>query len=133
MESPGPETGDRFPERVVLIVHDDPAALETLERIVAPFDYRISLARSGAQALAALSAFEPDVVVLDLGIVASVEVVSRIRREYPDVPVIVIAEHGAGLAPIEVRRLGVAGYLLKPLEPAAVGIMLAVVLTRRSK
>ena len=51
--------------KTVLLVDDDTTSLETLGEILRSEGYTVVCARNGAEALACLHAFEPDVVMLD--------------------------------------------------------------------
>ncbi|PYM21582.1 MAG: hypothetical protein DMD78_16990 [Candidatus Rokuibacteriota bacterium] len=116
----------------VLIVAEEPAVVEVLSEVIATMADRINVARSAAQALAALSAFRPAATVLDLSITRGIDLLRRIRRDHPRIPMIVIGEAGRS-APPDIGELGVAGYLDRPLDRAAVSLLLTVVLTRRAE
>ena len=116
----------------VLIVAEEPAVVEVLSEVIATMADRINVARSAAQALAALSAFRPAATVLDLSITRGIDLLRRIRRDHPRIRMIVIGEAGRS-APPDIGELGVAGYLDRPLDRPAVSLLLTVVLTRRAE
>jgi CheY-like chemotaxis protein len=88
----------------------------------------------GASALAAIGALDPDVVLLDwqLAEMNAPEFVRRVRSpgkfSHPNVPIIMLAGHGEPSRVIEAMRLGVHGFLLKPVSGEALCERLASVL-----
>ncbi|KAB2890495.1 MAG: response regulator [Desulfobulbaceae bacterium] len=73
---------------------------------------------SGRDALAAVSDFRPDVVILDIQMpdMNGVEVLSRIRGSEPAVEVIVLTGNGSFDVGIECMQLGAFDYLMKPVD-----------------
>jgi len=71
------------PRRRVLIVDDNVDAAESLAMLLAALGHETHLAHDGEQALAAVAAFGPDVVMLDIGLprLNGYEVARRIRGE----------------------------------------------------
>jgi CheY-like chemotaxis protein len=57
---------DRKPERLVLVVDDDPDILQTLALCLSTEGYRVQMAANGKEALEALAAERPAVILLDL-------------------------------------------------------------------
>ena len=67
----------------VLIVDDDADTRESLRMVIEAWGLEVAEARGGATALALVAAFQPDVVILDLGLsdgMNGVEVAERIRK-----------------------------------------------------
>lgn len=67
---------------LILIVDDDPTARQVAQAILSTLDYRFAQASSGAAALQALEAEEPDLVLLDVMMpgIDGFEVCRRIRK-----------------------------------------------------
>ena len=63
----------------------------------------------------ALAKFAPSLVVVDLSLPDSgkANIAARLRRGYPDVPIIVLSVYDDPTVVAEVRRAGVAGFVLK--------------------
>ena len=78
----------------VLVVDDDPAVRASLRRALRLEGYSVGLAGDGAEALAAVDADAPDVIVLDLMMPPpdGFEVLYRLRQdpELRELPVIII-------------------------------------------
>ena len=103
--------------RRVLVVEDEPDAATALVALLEALGYQPRAARDGTEALALAASFEPDVVLLDLGLpgMNGYEVAARIRERCAKQPVLIAL---TGYQP-ERSRLEAAGFddhLLKPPE-----------------
>ncbi len=120
----------------VLLVDDQAAARRLLYHALKG-NYHVLEAADGASALRALRAARVDLVLLDLHLPPDVETATgglramqTIAEEAPFVPVIVVTgDHDRSLALDMVRR-GVADFLLKPIDPAVLQIVVARALER---
>jgi CheY-like chemotaxis protein len=85
----------------ILVVDDDPAILETSARILRQRGYEVRTASSGFSALAELRRSLPDVIITDLRMpnMSGFELLSVVRRRFPQIPVIAISGEYNGLAP----------------------------------
>jgi len=104
----------------ILVVDDNEDAVFMLEKILTNFGYAARSSTSGAQALEVGAEFEPDAVVLDLGMpgMDGFETARRLRLEHWGEDVLLIALTGWG-QPEDIRRTREAGFqahLVKPLE-----------------
>src|SRR5256885_17029834 len=79
------------PKPRVLVVEDDCEIAEVLRRSLRLEGYEVRLAGDGSDALQESSPFEPDAVLLDLGLpgVDGIEVCRRIRAE-GDLPILIL-------------------------------------------
>jgi DNA-binding NtrC family response regulator len=61
---------------------------------------------------------QPDVVITDLRLpgMSGQELLVRVKRNYPDVEIIMITAHGGEVDAEEARANGAADYLSKPLD-----------------
>jgi two-component system response regulator MprA len=100
----------------ILVVDDEPAVLDAVDRALRLEGYDTELAADGQQALDALSAAAPDALVLDLLMprVDGLEVCRRLRAAGDRTPVLVLTARDA--VPDRVRGLdaGADDYLVKP-------------------
>jgi signal transduction histidine kinase/CheY-like chemotaxis protein len=98
----GPPAGSAplkpFPKRRILIVDDNKDAAETLGELLTALGATVSVAHSGRAALDALDVFEPDSVVLDIGMpgMDGYQVAQRIRASARHQDVLIIALTGWG-------------------------------------
>ncbi|GLW67930.1 DNA-binding response regulator [Kitasatospora phosalacinea] len=117
----------------VLVVDDDAAIRRSLERGLRLSGFRVAVAADGAQALAALAAEPPDVLVLDVGMpgLSGTEVCRTLRARADDTPVLMLsaldelADRVAGL------QAGADDYLVKPFALEELVLRLHALLRRR--
>src|SRR3954453_17732231 len=116
----------------VLVVEDDQDIAEVLRRSLRLEGYDVRLAGDGAQALDESSLFEPDAVVLDLGLprLAGIEVCRRLRAE-GDVPILILTARDGVDARVEGLDTGADDYLVKPFERQELLTRLRALLRRR--
>jgi DNA-binding response OmpR family regulator len=76
------------------------------------------VALDGEQALEMLQEEVPDVMVLDLRMpgIDGMEVLRLVRKQYPQLEVIIMTGHGSDKDEAEARRLGAFDYLRKPVD-----------------
>jgi DNA-binding response OmpR family regulator len=116
----------------VLVVEDDGDIAEVLRRSLRLEGYDVRLAGDGVQALDESSVFEPDAVVLDLGLprLDGVEVCRRLREE-GDVPILMLTARDGVDARVEGLDSGADDYLVKPFERQELLARLRALLRRR--
>lgn len=102
----------------ILIVEDEHALGGALVLASQRLGHRPLLVASGAAALERLATERIDAVVLDIGLpdMSGVEVLKRLRESGSQVPVLVITAHAALDHAIASQKLGIADYLIKPLD-----------------
>jgi DNA-binding NtrC family response regulator len=103
----------------VLLVDDEKDYVTTLAERLDIRDIGSSVALSGEQALDLLDkGEEPDVMVLDLRMpgIDGMEVLERVKKEHPQIQVIILTGHGSEKEEREARRLGAFEYLSKPAD-----------------
>jgi two-component system response regulator PilR (NtrC family) len=102
----------------VLVVDDEPSMRELLAIVLAREGYDVTLAESGAAALAALERGEPDLVISDIRMpdLDGVEVLRAARGQDADVPVVMMTAFASAETAVEALRLGAADYLTKPFD-----------------
>jgi two-component system response regulator MprA len=101
----------------VLVVEDDADIAGVLRRSLDREGYEVRVAGDGEAALSESGVFEPDAVVLDLGLplLDGVEVCRRLREE-GDVPILMLTARDAVDARVEGLDSGADDYLVKPFE-----------------
>jgi len=116
----------------VLVVEDDEAIAQILQRSLRIEGYDVKIAEDGISALEEAHAFLPDLVVLDLGLpkLDGIEVAKRLR-ESDDVPILVLTARDAVEARVEGLDSGADDYLVKPFERQELLARLRALLRRR--
>jgi two-component system KDP operon response regulator KdpE len=103
------------PERVILVIEDEPQVVRFLRASLSSHGFKILEAASGQRGLIEASVRVPDLILLDLGLpdMDGVEVARRLR-EWSSVPIIVLSARGQERDKIEALDAGADDYLTKP-------------------
>ena len=101
----------------VLIVEDDAAIGQVLERSLQLEGYEVALAPDGVSALERAYDFEPDAVILDLGLprLDGIDVAKRIRKD-SEVPILMLTARDGIESRVSGLDAGADDYLVKPFE-----------------
>ncbi len=116
----------------MLVVEDDADIAGVLRRSLDKEGYEVRVAADGEAALVESGLFEPDAVVLDLGLpkLDGLEVCRRLR-EGADVPILMLTARDAVDARVEGLDSGADDYLVKPFERAELLARVRALLRRR--
>ena len=110
----------------ICIVDDEPAILNTLSSILEDEGYRVTIAKTGREALNVIQQEPPDLVLLDIWLpeLDGLEVLMHIREQFPKMPVILMSGHGSAETAVKAIKLGAYDYLEKPLDFERVPILI---------
>jgi two-component system, OmpR family, response regulator MprA len=116
----------------VLVVEDDEEIAQVLQRSLRLEGYEVRVAGDGETALDQSAAFNPDLVILDLGLpkLDGMEVARRLRSA-DDVPILMLTARDALEARVEGLDAGADDYLVKPFERQELLARLRALLRRR--
>ena len=116
----------------VLVVEDDDAISQVLQRSLRMEGYDVRIAGDGVSGLDQVGSFLPDLVILDLGLpkLDGIEVAKRLR-EREDVPILVLTARDAVESRVEGLDAGADDYLVKPFERQELLARLRALLRRR--
>jgi two-component system, OmpR family, KDP operon response regulator KdpE len=105
--------------RTVLVIDDEPPIRRFLKSGLAAADYRVVEARDAAEAMRALAAEKPDLVVLDLGLPdkSGFDLIDQIRQGSP-VPIIVLSARDDERSKVQALDRGADDYVSKPFGMA---------------
>ena len=134
IELPLPPGGSRTPElssapaepaqasgRRILVVEDNPDGLESLLALLELLGYVAAGAESGRKALSVAAQFDPELVLLDLGLpdIDGHEVARALRADPRHAGVVLVALTGWGAAQDRARtaEAGFDHHLTKPVDP----------------
>ncbi|MCL2029248.1 MAG: transporter substrate-binding domain-containing protein [Deltaproteobacteria bacterium] len=121
------------PDAKILVVDDINANLKVTEGLLLPYKMRITLCKSGIEAIEAIKSQHYDLVLMDhmMPGMDGVEALSRIRAlgdddsYHANVPVIVLTANAmAGMRDFFTER-GFADYISKPIAPGALDSVIA--------
>ena len=100
----------------VLMVDDNPADLDQMADILTGAGYSTLTQPDGIHILDFIGEHKPDIIMLDLVMPTynGIEILREVKREYPQIPVIMCS--GAGLEQVVAlaMRVGASGYIVKP-------------------
>ena len=103
----------------ILIVDDEKEIRQAVGGLLGDEGYLVAQASSGPEALERLDEAAPEMVILDLWMrdaEEGFEILSRIREDYPSLPVVVISGHGNIETAVRAVKLGAFDYIEKPLS-----------------
>jgi two-component system KDP operon response regulator KdpE len=99
----------------ILIVEDEIEIIRALRRSLTAHNYQVFTAERGEDALAAMPAFRPDLLLLDLGLpdMSGLEVCRQVRVT-SNVPIIVLSVKDTERDKVQALDLGADDYVAKP-------------------
>src|SRR4249920_2252035 len=117
----------------VLVVEDDDAIAQVLQRSLRMEGYEVRIAGDGVAALDEAHAFLPDLIILDLGLprLDGIDVAKRLRDDEDDTPILILTARDALEARVEGLDVGADDYLVKPFERQELLARLRALLRRR--
>jgi DNA-binding NtrC family response regulator len=103
----------------ILIVDDEPLNLDLLSQELAEMGHVTDRTQSGAEALAKIETFDPELVLLDYQMpgMNGIEVLKEIRKGNKDLPVIMITAYGTIERAVETMKAGADDFITKPFDP----------------
>ncbi len=102
----------------ILLVDDEREFVNSLSERLETRQLESSVVYDGEQALEYIHDEHPDVIVLDLKMpgIDGIEVLRRVKKDYPEVEVIILTGHGSDREEKITRELGAFAYLTKPVN-----------------
>lgn len=104
----------------ILIVDDERDIRELVAEILKDDGYTTRLAANSDEAMAAVQADPPMLMILDLWLKDSkldgIGILMSVKREYPDIPVVIISGHGNIEIAVEAIKKGAYDFIEKPFN-----------------
>jgi DNA-binding NtrC family response regulator len=102
----------------ILVVDDEPAVRHVLRIYLEREGCDVTTAGSAEEALRLLPEANPDVALVDIVLPgkSGVHLLGQIKRQYPQVEVVLITSHGSVETTIDAIHRGACDYLQKPFE-----------------
>jgi CheY-like chemotaxis protein len=106
----------------VLLVDDNPKALEILELRLKTLGHRTTIAQNGEIALGLVERERPDVIVLDVTMpeMNGYQACRAIKRIDPQIPIIILTAKAEPADRFWATQSGADEFLNKPIDPAVV-------------
>ena len=103
----------------ILVVDDEPKICESCVKILSKMGYPVKYALNGYDALKMMEQERFEVIITDLKMssMGGMEVLRRVKEDYPDTVVIVITGYASVSSAVEVMKMGACDYLPKPFTP----------------
>lgn len=127
---PPAEPGD------ILVVDDEASVVEVVTLYLKREGFRVRAARNGAEALLALQAGRPSLIILDVMLphIDGLTLLRRIRETIaPETPVIMLTARGQEIDRIGGLELGADDYVTKPFSPGELVSRVKAVLRRTAR
>ena len=120
----------------VLLIDDEPFYYKLIRKTLKEAQYNLEYARSGTEGLAKISAFAPEMLIIDLKLpeMDGFQILERFRRDpkFGHVPVIVITAKDELNEKLKAFEMGADDYLVKPFQPEELVARMGI-LARRGK
>src|ERR1700727_1856678 len=104
----------------LLIVDDEADIRELVAGILEDEGYGARLARDSDEAMAAVEAPRPQLILLDIWLQGSkldgLQLLEAIKRQHPNVPVVMISGHGTVETAVNAIKLGAYDFIEKPFK-----------------
>ena len=114
----------------ILVVDDDDNLRWVLQTQLEQMGYAVIAAADGPTALGLIDKEPPALVLTDLKMpgMSGMELLEQIRRDYPEIPVLIITAFGTIQSAVQAMRSGAYDYLTKPIDYDELGIAVSRVL-----
>ncbi|HUB06833.1 MAG TPA: response regulator transcription factor [Myxococcales bacterium] len=116
----------------VLVVDDEKDLRGLLEYNLTQAGFTVTTAQDGREALAKIKAAAPDLVILDLLLpdIPGTEVLKQVKRERPDLPVLMLTAKGEEVDRLVGLELGADDYVVKPFSVRELVLRVRAILRR---
>ena len=100
----------------ILLVDDELEILTLFSKVLAKKGYAVSTASNGLEALGKLERDQYSIVITDLKMpeMDGMELLKRVKRNYPEVEVLVLTGFGTIESAVEAMKKGAFSYFTKP-------------------
>ena len=104
----------------ILIVDDEADIRELVSGILEDEGYQTRLAKDSDEALASVEERRPSLIILDIWLQGSkldgLDVLARVKKQHPEVPVVIISGHGNIETAVMAIKRGAYDYIEKPFK-----------------
>ncbi len=102
----------------ILLIEDDVMLARALDKALSNEGFRICVAQDGKTGIIKAFEFEPELVILDLGLpdMDGVQVLKRLRQDTDNVPVLILTARDTVYDKVSTLDSGADDYLAKPFD-----------------
>jgi len=117
----------------IMIVDDELIVRESLYHWFKKSGHTVEAVSSGMEALDILEKKPFEVLFVDMKMprMNGLELLKRVKEDYPDTIVIIITAYGSIETSVEAMKLGASDYLLKPFKPDQLALVLEKIMRER--
>ena len=117
----------------VLVVDDEDAIRQALERFITRLGHKAVMARDGVSALERVAQHRFDLMLCDVRMpgVSGVELVPKVLERDPDVAILMLTAVDEPRTAVECLKLGAYDYLIKPVDLDELELAMRTALRRR--
>ena len=110
----------------IMIVDDELIVRESFFHWFKKLGHRVEMAASGLEAFEKLEKFPFDLLFVDIKMpgMDGIELLGKVKKEYPDTIVIIITAYGSIDTAVNAMKMGAADYLLKPFKPDQLSLVM---------
>ncbi|MDL1966249.1 MAG: sigma-54-dependent Fis family transcriptional regulator [Candidatus Omnitrophota bacterium] len=103
---------------LILVVDDEQPICQALTGILSDEGYEVITAFNASQAIRKIKEELPDLVLLDIWLpdINGLTVLKEIKKQYPQLPVVMISGHGNVETAVKAMKLGAYDFIEKPLS-----------------
>jgi DNA-binding NtrC family response regulator len=119
---------------LVLVVEDDADITTVLSDRLKAWGHEVMTVADGQAALEALQKVMPGLLMIDIQLtdpkLNGIEVLKRVRKEWPDLPAIVMTGYGSIPLAVEAMKEGATDFITKPFDPDYLNVVIGKSLER---
>ena len=110
----------------IMVVDDEEIVRESLYHWFKKYGHIVETAASGFEALDKLKKYPFQLLFVDIKMpeMDGIELLEKVKTEYPDTLVIIITAYGSIESAVKAMRIGASDYLLKPFKPAQLSLVM---------
>ena len=110
----------------IMVVDDEEIVRESFFHWFQKYGHVVETASSGFEALEKLEKYPFQVMFVDIKMpgMDGIELLEKVKQEYPDTIVIIITAYGSIESAVKAMRIGASDYLLKPFKPDQLSLVM---------
>jgi two-component system response regulator HydG len=110
----------------IMVVDDEAIVRESLFHWFKKYGHVVETASSGFEALEKLEKYPFQLLFVDIKMpgMNGIELLEKVKTEYPDTLVIIITAYGSIESAVKAMRVGATDYLLKPFKPDQLSLVM---------